>query len=76
MTHVEQKKIISELREYERKMGRYEQEDFHMFVKRDKDDEDLDDNSKKKLLQQYEKYVMNKPKKTVKSPFGDIVERG
>ncbi|MEK7250798.1 MAG: hypothetical protein AAB209_10305 [Bacteroidota bacterium] len=69
MTHVEQKKIISEMREYERKMGRYEQEDFQMFVKRDKDDEDLDDISKKKLLQLYEKYVVNKPRKVVKSPF-------
>lgn len=75
MTHVEQKKIISELREYERKMGRYEQEEFRMFVKRDMDDEDIDDMSKNKLLQMYEKYIVNKQKTIVKSPFGDTVER-
>ncbi len=72
MTHVEQKKIIAELRDYERNMNRNEQEELHMFVKRDKDDEDLDDIAKKKLLQLHGKYVVNRPKKIVKSPFGDI----
>ncbi len=72
MTHVEQKKIIAELRDYERNMNRNEQEELHMFVKRDKDDEDLDDIAKKKLLQLHEKFVVNRPKKIVKSPFGDI----
>ena len=72
MTHVEQKKIISELRDYERNMNRNEQEELHMFVKRDKDDEDLDDIAKKRLLQLHEKFVVNRPKKIVKSPFGDI----
>lgn len=71
MTHVEQKNIIAELRDYERNMNRNEQEEFHMFVKRDKDDEDLDEIAKKKLLQLHEKFVVNRPKKTVKSPFGD-----
>lgn len=72
MTHVEQKKIIAELRDYERNMNRNEQEELHMFVKRDKDDEDLDDIAKKKLLQLHEKFVVNRPKKIMKSPFGDI----
>lgn len=72
MTHVEQKKIIAELRDYERHMNRHEQEEFHMFVKRDKDDEDLDEIAKKKLLQLHEKLVINRPKKIIKSPFGDI----
>lgn len=72
MTHVEQKKIIAELRDYERSMSRTEQEEFHMFVKRDKDDEDLDDIAKKNLLQLHEKFVVNRPKKNVKSPFGDM----
>ncbi len=72
MTHVEQRKIIAELRDYERHMNRNEQEEFHMLVKRDKDDEDLDDIAKKKLLQLHEKLVVNRPKKIVKSPFGDI----
>ena len=75
MTHVEQKNVISELRDYENKMSRSELESFRMFVKRNKDDEDLDDISKNALLKMYDKYVVNKPKKTVKSPFGDILER-
>ncbi len=71
MTHVEQDKIIAELRDYERTMSRHEQEEFHMFVKRNKDDEDLDDVAKKSLLQLYEKLVVNRPRKKIKSPFGD-----
>ena len=75
MTHVEQKNIIRELRDFERKMSRLEQEEFHMWVKRDKDDEDLDDLTKNKLTQLYEKYIVNKPKRVVQSPFGDRIER-
>jgi hypothetical protein len=71
MTHTEQKAIIRELRDYENKMTRDEQEDFRMFVKRDKDDEDLDELSQKKLTALYEKYVVNRPLKAVRSPFGD-----
>lgn len=71
MTHIEQHKIISELRDCERSMSRSEQEDYRMFVKRDKDDEDLDEISKKKIMHWYEKYIVNKPRKLVKSPFGD-----
>lgn len=71
MTRVEQHKIILELRDYEQKMTRTEQEEFRMFVKRDKDDEDLDTLSKKKLDDLYTTYVTNRPKKVVKSPFGD-----
>jgi len=60
MTHVEQHKMILELMDYQRKMGRYESEEFDMFVKRDKDDEDLDIPSQKKLFAMYEKYVQRK----------------
>jgi hypothetical protein len=75
VTHVEQKNVIRELKDYERNMSRAEQEEFTMWVKRDKDDEDLDAVTKKKLMQLYEKYIVNKPKKIVKSPFGDTIER-
>lgn len=71
MTRVEQHKIILELRDYEQKMTRSEQEEFRMFVKRDKDDEDLDAISKKKLEVLYTHYIVNRPRKPVKSPFGD-----
>ncbi len=58
MTSVEQHKIIRELRDREMKMTRAEQEMFDMFRKRDKDDEDLDSISRKKLMELYEKYVV------------------
>ncbi|MER3523539.1 MAG: hypothetical protein C4326_05570 [Ignavibacteria bacterium] len=75
MTHAEQKALIRELRDYEGQMTREEQEQFRMFVKRDKDDEDLDELSKKKLSALYEKYVVNRPRKVVTSPFGNIIKR-
>jgi hypothetical protein len=57
MTHIEQHRIILELRDYSRKMKRYDLEEFSMFEKRDKDDEDLDGNSRKRLLDLYVVYV-------------------
>ncbi len=57
MTHIEQHKILLELADYQRHMGRYDQEDFAMFMKRDKDDEDLDEQSRKRLMELYRKYV-------------------
>ena len=60
MTHVEQHKMIVELMDFQRRMGRYESEEFDMYVKRDKDDEDLDIPSQQKLAVMYEKYVQRK----------------
>ena len=57
MTHDEQHKMIVHLMDYARKMKRYDQEEFEMFVKRDKDDEDLDAMSQKKLIRLFEQYV-------------------
>ncbi|MGB5874813.1 MAG: hypothetical protein WBG01_18245 [Bacteroidota bacterium] len=57
MTRVEQHKMITELRDYESKMNRYDQDDFSMMVKRDKDDEDLDLVAERKLIALYDKYV-------------------
>jgi len=57
MTHAEQHALIVDLMYYARKMKRYDQEEFEMFVKRDKDDEDLDTISQKKLVRLYEQYV-------------------
>lgn len=63
MTSVEQHKLVKELRDYEAKMSRSELEMFEMFRKRDKDDEDLDNISRKKLLALHEKYVVaSRPK--------------
>ena len=60
MTHAEQHKLIVELLDHARRMKRYDQEDFDMFVKRDKDDEDLDAMSQKRLEQLYALYVRHK----------------
>jgi hypothetical protein len=60
MTHAEQHKMILELMDSARKMKRYDQEEFEMFVKRDKDDEDLDTVSQKRLLQLYDQYIVRK----------------
>ncbi len=57
MTHIEQHKMIQELVDYMRKMKRNDQAEFEMFLKRDKDDEDLDEHSVRRLQQMYESYV-------------------
>ena len=57
MTHIEQHKMIQELKDYLHKMKRYDQEEFEMFLKRDADDEDLDQQSARRLRQLYELYV-------------------
>ncbi len=60
MTHDEQHEMIVELLDRARKMKRYDQEDFEMFVKRDKDDEDLDLLSQKRLQELYDTYIAGK----------------
>jgi hypothetical protein len=57
MTSVEQRKVIQELRDHTHHMRRSEQEDYEMFAKRDKDDEDLDEISRRRLQALYVKYV-------------------
>jgi hypothetical protein len=52
--------MIVALMEYTRKMKRYDLEEFEMFAKRDKDDEDLDAMSIKKLTRLYEQYTGQK----------------
>ncbi len=60
MTHDEQHRMILELRDSVHRMTRDDEELFTMFVKRDKDDEDLDVVAQKKLEGFYEKYVVRK----------------
>ena len=64
MTSVEQHKLIAQLCDVMVKMTAKEREEFEMYRKRDKDDEDLDLFSKKRALELFEKYV-RKPKPTV-----------
>ena len=63
MTHAEQHRMIRELRDYAHKLTRNEEELFAMFVKRNKDDEDLDLIAQRRLTDMYERYVMRRTKK-------------
>ena len=57
MTHADQKAMIRELQDVVRKMSRPEEEMFQMFVKRNKDDEDLDLLSQAQLQKLYDAYL-------------------
>ena len=63
MTRVEQHKMVQELRDHVSKMSRDEQYQMEMMLKKDKDDEDLDSLSVKKLEDLYAKYAKKKSKR-------------
>jgi hypothetical protein len=69
MTRVEQHTMIGELKDYARFMKGKDAPDFEMFVKRDKDDEDLDELSQRRLESLYETYKTMRPKPKMKNPF-------
>jgi hypothetical protein len=57
MTSIEQHKIIQALSEYAHKLRGRERDEFDMMVKRDRDDEELDEITRRKLLELYRTYV-------------------
>jgi hypothetical protein len=57
MTSIEQHKIIQALAEYAHKLRGRERDEFDMMVKRDRDDEELDEITRRKLLELYRTYV-------------------
>jgi hypothetical protein len=59
MSYRDQKKYLEVLKKYERNFTREEAEAYKMFVKRQKDDEDFDSVSMKRLRELHDKY--NKP---------------
>ena len=61
-TMLDQKKMIEALRYKISKMLPKDRYDYDMYVKRDKDDEDLDSISLKRLHEIFEKYADNKAK--------------
>jgi hypothetical protein len=65
MTKDEQHRMIQDLKDYLSKMERQDQYDFEMYVKRDKDDEELDSLSFKKLEEMHKRYVVRKTKKDI-----------
>ena len=56
MAYRDQQKYLDFLKRFENKMDRNELEDYKKFVKRQKDDEDFDTISMKKLKDLYDKF--------------------
>jgi len=56
MSYREQQKLIEALKKYERNFNGKELDDYKMFVKRQKDDEDFDSISMRRLKELYDKY--------------------
>ena len=71
MSQRDQRKFIDALKRYEKKMDSKERDEFKMFVKRDKDDEDLDKLSMSALKNIYDKYHSNR----VKQNFDQIFKK-
>lgn len=69
MNYRDQKKYIDALKRYENKMNSIERENFKMLVKRQKDEEEFDTISLRKLSDLYKKYYVNRPKKSLDSLF-------
>ena len=63
----EQRTFIRELRDAAEKMNREDLNDFRMFQKRDKDDEELDLLSQRRLEELHGKYVVRKSPKDIDS---------
>jgi len=57
MTKVEQHKIIETLREYSHKMRGRDLDEFEMMRKRDRDDEELDELTRRRLVEMVNQYV-------------------
>lgn len=60
----EQKKYLEVLKKYERNFTRQESDDYKLLIKRDKDDDEFDTVTMKKLKELYDKY--HKPVDTSK----------
>ncbi len=56
MAFRDQQKYLDYLKKFESRMERKELEDYKMFVKRQKDDEDFDTVSMRRLKELYDKY--------------------
>ncbi len=74
MSYREQKKLFEDLRSFEHKFSSADKDLYKSFLKRHKDDEDLDTISMRKLKEMYEKYYQNQPKRDLNSLFKKEVE--
>ena len=55
-SHRDQKKYLDALKKYERKFTRQESDEYKIFLKRDKDEEEFDSVTMKKLKELHDKY--------------------
>lgn len=55
-SHRDQKKYLEALKKYERKFTRQEYDEYKLFVKRDKDEEEFDSIAMKRLRELHDKY--------------------
>ena len=69
MRSTDQKKYLDALKRYERKFTTNELKDYKMFLKRQKDEEDLDNISFLKLKDLYVKYYINREKIDINEIF-------
>ena len=69
MSYREQKKYLETLKRYERNFENREAEDYKMFLKRDKDEEEFDTLSMKRLKELYDKYNIPAQKKNYDAIF-------
>ena len=69
MNFREQKKLLSELKDFERKMSLSDLEAYKLFIKRDKDDDELDTLSIKRLKELHQKYYVPKAKPDISKYF-------
>ena len=65
MNRKEQRTLLGELRDVMDKMSREDVDDFRMFLKREKDDEELDLIAQRRLEQLHGKYVVKKSLKDI-----------
>jgi hypothetical protein len=72
MTFVEQHRMIEDLRGYARRMDRTEQADFEMMMKRDKDEEQLDVLTLRKLQHLHDKYVPKKSRRELDDAWAKL----
>jgi len=71
MSYRDQKKYFEKLKRYERHFEPKEKQDYKMLLKRHKDDEDLDRLSLERLKVLYEKYYVQREKRS----FDDIFKK-
>jgi hypothetical protein len=55
-SYTEQKKYLEALKKYERNFTRQENEEYKMFIKRDKDDDEFDTVTMKRIKELHDKY--------------------